>query len=415
MTNYTGKSTKTGMTKFFKGYILVLLIALIYGCAGAETPVQPDTTESESKDAVPVEFSDDEVLFTDSEVIAEGEISPVIFDRLLDLIHATPDGESIHLSIYLFDYEPMIEALTAAHGRGVSLNIMMDMSDRSDNLATANRFTELGDGVDIVRVFNDAGRIAINHNKFVLFSEVETTTGSEEHVVVQTSQNFKESGAKKLQDALILRDERLFEAYLNYWQEMKNRAGEGMADFEFMTYHSPEEKLEAYFYPKRIEGRYDGEDTVIELLNNISDPASAEIKIGMSAWSDSRVHIVDKLEELIRQGATVDIITKSSIGAQVLERLEAIDSPNANILIFNMSNEGPPRINIHTKLMLIEGEWSGEKMKLLVTGTQNFTNNALKNNNEVTLLLKNHEFFSEYNSYFEALKELPAVCCNLQN
>lgn len=403
------------MTKFIKAYIIVLLISLLYGCAGAESPVQPETTEPESKDAVPVEFLGDEVLFTDSEAITEGEISPVIFNRLLDFIKATPDGESIYLSIYLFDYEPLIVALTAAHERGVGLNVMMDMSDRSDNLSTANRFTVLGEGVNIVRVVNDAGPIAINHNKFVLFSEVETTTGPVEKVVFQTSQNFKESGAKKLQDAIILHDDHLHEAYLDYWHEMKNRAGDGMADFEFMTYHSPEEKIEAYFYPKREGGRYDGEDSVIELLNNITDPSSAVIKIGMSAWSDSRVHIVDKLEDLIRQGATVDIITKSSIGSRVLERLEMIDSPNADILIFNMSNDGPPKINIHTKMMLIEGEWSGKQMQLLVTGTQNFTNNALKNNNEVTLLFKNHEFYSEYNSYFEALKELPAVCCNSQN
>lgn len=403
------------MTKFIKAYIIVLLISLLYGCAGAESPVQPETTENESKDAVPVEFLGDEVLFTDPDLIAEGEISPVIFNRLQDFIKATPDGESIYLSIYLFDYKPLIDALTTAHERGVSLNVMMDMSDRSDNLATANIFTVLGEGVDIVRVVNDAGPIAINHNKFMLFSEVETTTGPEEKIVFQTSQNFKESGAKKLQDAIILRDDHLFEAYLDYWQEMKNRAGEGMADFEFMTYRSSEERVEAYFYPKRAGGRYDEGDTIIELLTNITDPASTGIKIGMSAWSDSRVHIVDKLEDLIRQGATVDIITKNSIGSLVLERLEMIDSPNADILIFNMSNDGPPKINIHTKMMLIEGEWSGKQMQLLVTGTQNFTNNALKNNNEVTLLFKNHEFYSDYNSYFEALKELPAACCNLQN
>lgn len=400
------------MTKRIKTYFALLLIALLYGCAGAESPIQPETTEPEPKSAVPVEFLDDEVLFTNPEVIAEGGVSPVIFNRLLDFIKATPGGESIYLSIYLFDYEPMIEALTAAHDRGVELNIMMDMSDRSDNLSTANIFTVLGEGVDVVRVVNDAGPIAINHNKFVLFSEVQSTTGLIEKVVFQTSQNFKESGAKKLQDAVIIRDESLFEGYLNYWQEMKNRAGEGMADFEFMTYHSQEEEIEAHFYPKREGGRYDGEDTIIELLNNITDPATAVIKIGMSAWSDSRVHIVDKLEELISEGATVDVITKSSIGPLVLDRLEMVDSPNADILIFNMSNDGPPRINIHTKMMLIDGEWSGEEMKLLVTGTQNFTNNALKNNNEVTLLFKNHEFFDQYDSYFKEMKELPVVCCN---
>ena len=59
--------------------------------------------------------------------------STVIMDKLINFIDATPGGSSIFLSIYVFDYKPVINTLKRSHSRKVKIHIMADMSDRSSN------------------------------------------------------------------------------------------------------------------------------------------------------------------------------------------------------------------------------------------------------------------------------------------
>jgi phosphatidylserine/phosphatidylglycerophosphate/cardiolipin synthase-like enzyme len=44
-----------------------------------------------------------------------------------------------------------------------------------------------------------------------------------------------------------------------------------------------------------------------------------------------------------------------------------------------------------------------------MTGTQNFTNNVLRNNNEISLILYNHTYIGKYENYFRELKKLPGI------
>jgi phosphatidylserine/phosphatidylglycerophosphate/cardiolipin synthase-like enzyme len=74
-----------------------------------------------------------------------------------------------------------------------------------------------------------------------------------------------------------------------------------------------------------------------------------------------------------------------------------------------MENNGIQKINVHLKVMLIEGVLHGESTNIVMTGTQNFTNNAIWNNNEISLLFYNHNFFETYKQYFEILKGLPGI------
>ncbi len=268
------------------------------------------------------------------------------------------------------------------------------------------------ENVEIVWIYNNASGSAINHNKFVLLPEVTTSEGTLEKVIFQTSQNFKESGNRKIQDGVILSDADLYDAYLDYWQDMKLLANEEMAEFEYREYEDPSTGITAYFHPKRSQKSAYGDDTIVEILDDIDDPASAKVKIGMSVWTDSRYKIMDKLEELFSQGAELEVITKSSIGPETYSGLEELANSGATVNIFNMENSGPQKVNIHSKFMMIDGAWNGEETQVLLTGTQNFSQNALRNNNEATILFPNHAFYTEYETYFNELKKLPVVCCS---
>src|SRR5690606_39302597 len=105
--------------------------------------------------------------------------------------------------------------------------------------------------IDVVIVTNDAGNIAINHNKFALFSKIETSTGEEENVIFQTSHNFTVADSRKIQDAVVLEDQALYNAFKQYWEDIKIRAVVGMAFFDYREYIDETKGIYAYFLPKR--------------------------------------------------------------------------------------------------------------------------------------------------------------------
>jgi phosphatidylserine/phosphatidylglycerophosphate/cardiolipin synthase-like enzyme len=400
---------------FFKFYFFIILLLLSFGCQeNDDMPVQEEIIPSPVK---PLSITLPEAIFTEPARIKDGMKSTVIYDRVTELVDATPEDASIYISIYQFyDFKYLVDALKRAFSRNVKVHIMVDMSSHDAGLISKNKVTvdalkALGDDVEIVLVDNDAGSIAINHNKFILFSQLSTDGGTLENVVFQTSHNFTRAGLSKIQDAVILSHEGLYQAYFDYWLDMKSLAPSGMKNFDYREYQDPAAGITAFFHPKRKDGAVYGEDTIIEILNDITDPSSATIKIGMSVWSDSRVIIVEKLDELLTQGAKVEVIAKSSIGQTIYDGLKALEQKGAFVKIYNMTDGNQRKINIHTKLMMIEGNWRGEETNLLLTGSQNFSNNALKNNNETSLLFKNHEFFETYNVYYEELKTLPGICC----
>lgn len=398
--------------KKFRNLFLILLFTF-YACSSSENktevpPEEPTTSEtplSESASQIPV------AVFTDIKEIERGAESATITNKLIDYINAVPEDASIYISIYFFEYTPIIQSLKEAYDRDVKLNIMMDMSDRSNNEKTLARMQTWGDDIQLVEIKNDASSIAINHNKFALFSEVSSENKKLKNIIFQTSHNFHSTALKKLQDAVILSNNELYNAYLKYWNEMAKLSTAGMKNYTYSEFTSNNGKLSAYFYPKRKNGERYGKDTFIEILDNITNPKETNIKIGMSDWTDSRINILNQLLELQSNGATIEIITKnSSKGPKLMAGLEKLQEAGAYVKVFNLKSAiDIPKINIHMKLMMIDGNYKNEKHKMIITGTQNFTNNAIWNSNETTLILTDHELFPDYENYFSNMKKLPGL------
>lgn len=400
---------------FLKGFLFFFLLGTISCTSGSETDDLPLVTEQEKEVNTVLELDAEKshlprVLFNDIQKIKEGSTSTIIFDNIVSYIKATPEQSSIYVSIYLFEYAPIIDALIKASERDVQLFIMTDNSDRSDNLSTINKFRNLDGQVEVIGVTNDASSIAINHNKYILFSEVEAVGGEIlKNIVFQTSQNFHSKGQKKLQDAVIISNTGLFNAYVEYYNKMKSRALSGMEKFEYFEYLDSSNEVMVTFYPKRKNGETYGEDSVIEILDQITDPSSTTIKIAMSDWSDSRSYIIDELIRLSDSGATIEVITKSGKGPAVMQGLQVLEDHGAFVKVFNMGSTGPAKINIHTKIMLVDGVLAGNQQKFVMTGTQNFTLNALWNNNETSLFLMDSNLIEEYEDFLKELKELPGI------
>ncbi len=394
-------------------YYLIALLFLLISCKDEkqQTPT-PEVPETETITPVNATFPD--AIFTDVNKIKQGATSLTILDRLVALVNATPKDASLHLSIFLFDYPPLIEALKKASERGVKLHVMMDLGREESQEMNPLTYHELkraleAKGGEVISVKNDASSIAINHNKFAIFSEVETTSGIVQNLVFQTSHNFTVEDAVKFQDAVMLADGGLYQSYKTYWADMQAKAGSGMKDYYYKEYSDASTGINAYFMPKRRNGVVYGDDTIIEFLNDITEPATATIKIGMSDWTSTRLNIVEKLAELQAKGARIELVVKNKIDDNILAGLRELESKGAFLRVYNLTDASKPKVNIHSKFILIQGNWRGANTNVLITGSHNFTNNALRNNNEAMLLLKNHKLFTDYSNYFESLKAVPGI------
>jgi phosphatidylserine/phosphatidylglycerophosphate/cardiolipin synthase-like enzyme len=355
-----------------------------------------------------------EAYFTETKAIAKGETSNVIMDKLVSMIDNTPASESIHISIYMINQQSVMDALKAAEDRGVNLHLIVDMSRSDSQVTNATSLpwlqTNLPNSEIIVSV-NDVSTNAINHHKFALFTKVQTADGVLQNVTFQTSHNFTNADARKIQDALVFNNADIYQAFLNNWELIKANASSGMkVNFVYNDTNVPAINAQLAFFPRITGGVHDGVDNILNSLNAITNVANAKVRIAMSDWDNSRQGIVDKLIALHNQGATIEVYAKDAAGTQTKVKLRQLQQLGATVRIFNLGEGSAAKFNIHAKMMLIEGTWQGQaNAKVIITGSHNYTDGALKTNNEVLVTLLNSPLFAQYDAYFNELKLIEPV------
>ncbi len=363
--------------------------------------------EKTQQEAKPHDIQLNKVIFTDpAKVKLRQENSTEIFDQLIKYFDAASVGSVVYVNIYLVDYIPIINAVIKAHEKGVKVHMLVDRS-RAESIETnvsaiqklQGKLTGQSSFTIVNNDISSGTSGSINHLKYVLFADLQTDEGNVKNVVFSTSSNFTAADMKKIQDAVVISDESLYSAFKVNWAHVQSFASGGMSAYNYQTYGSSNGDINAYFFPRRLNGAYEGNDTIIEILDKISDYGNTTVQVGMSDWSDTRVNVVQKLIALQEKGVRIEVIAKSSSGALIHTELQKLKAKGAYVNILVLP------VNIHAKFMLIKGMWDGKpNSEVIVTGTHNFTSNALKVNNEVILLLRNNLLFSEYQNYYNKLK-----------
>lgn len=361
-------------------------------------------------------------VFTDVRMIAQGKPSNAIINYLTSLINNTPKGASIYLTIYTFKDEfGLMTAINSADERGVKVHIMLDRGSTDFNDLTIDKLIAMSKNIDIVGIYNNVKSKSYgkNHNKFALFSELSTKKGDYKNVVFTSSENWTPGTEKKIQDAVSLSNKGLYDAYLQYWKDMKLHADHKMASYNYREYKNLKDGIEAFFYPKRRNGSYFGQDPIVQILDQITNPSSTTIQIAMAFWTNDRISILNKLQYLMNQGAKVEIVVRSSV--EIYGALEKLAKEGALVKMYNYTNvPNVKKIKMHSKLLLIRGEWGGHKTNIIVTGSENYNYSSLEISNNNNLLLssyhfKHSEIFDQYEDYFNAIKVLPGVCCTTKH
>lgn len=382
--------------KLFRIFIFLFLVPVI-SHGQSENKKENGHRQSILKNKIQL----NEVIFLDPHVINKRESDTRIMDSLIHYLNHTPHGAEVHISIYMFNYEPLIVALEKAYQRGVKVQMVIDngraRSSKIVNKKTIARFRSIIKSPShMLTVESDTYPSAINHCKYMLFSEVDMPQGKAEHVVFSTSHNFTLIGTKKIQDAVVFTNKKLYEAFKYNWNEIALRSQSGMKDF---TYREVDlGNIYAYFFPRRKNGAWDNADTYLEIFDKISDYSSASVRVVMASWS--RVEVAKKLIELHKKGVRVEVIAKDGDASDaVLEELQRLKDAGAYVKIIKMSEK-----DTHSKITLINGTWEGKRQGLVFAGSHNYTEKALKYNNEVLLRLADEGLFKQYDDYFDLLK-----------
>jgi len=333
-----------------------------------------------------------------------------IFRHLERLIDDTATGSTIHMAMFHFDEASIAAKLISANDRGVFVRIVFDaeaevLPDGRRPEPTRRLIEALGTdrsrGSWVHRCDVGAACIGtkgtpINHNKFFLFSN----TSGVGNVVVQTSSNLNGGNATNHWNnaVTLVGNSAIYSAYLQYFSDL---AAERKTNDYYRTANGGNAK--AYFFPRA--GTDKSTDTIYNILNeNVTCEGNTRVGtegthrtiIRVAMWTFTRGAIAAKLRDLADQKCWVDVIY-FDLDVGTLASL----SGHERIKLYQTSGQ----FIVHSKYMLIEGTYAGKKdSKWTFTGSHNYTNAALRENDEAMVRIESDTIHDQYRENFRLMR-----------
>lgn len=322
-----------------------------------------------------------------------------IRDHIVELTAASEPGSTISASIYnLTDFDlGYAEELVAAAERGVRVRVVLEtVTARPDrearDLLLERLGTDRGQASWVATCTEGCHGTRHNHNKFYLFSDV----GGQRDVVVQSSANLTVSnGNRAWNNAVTIVDNaELYQAYLDYFGDLAR----DVTDLDYYTTVNAG-AVKTYHFPRAGSGATG--DTVYNTLGNVActgnvDVGTADgrtiIRVGM--WYFGRTAVAERLAALAREGCEVDIVY-----TRMLDGPRNALSGVPNVTLSQLPDDEDGTI-IHSKYYLIEGSYADAERTVVFTGSPNFSNAALRANDETMVRIYNERVHDQYVANF---------------
>ncbi|WP_116023189.1 phospholipase D-like domain-containing protein [Thermomonospora umbrina] len=323
-----------------------------------------------------------------------------IHDHLIRLIANTPARASIRVVMYHFSERPVADALVAADDRGVNVQVILDSTAAAgvtDVLRRGLSSTPAGSWVRKCKARKGCIGSGINHNKFFLFTKV----GDKNKVVVQSSANMTfHNRTSYWNNAVTIAHGGLYDAYVNYFNKLRANIGNTRPGFWYTGTTAGPYKL--YTFPRN--GSDARTDTAVNVLQNVHCGKNPNLKtrIRVAQHQVSRDAIARELVRLKKAGCNVYLAfthldfnsSRPAVPGIIRGRL------SGTIKQCRAANQW-----IHSKYMTIEtgsGDYAGMRNKKFVfTGSHNFSNPALRTNDETWLRIDGPAIYRQYENNFD--------------
>ena len=361
-----------------------------------------------------------------------GAPSTTIEDKLIELIRHSKTGSKIRGSFYVIrDRFALVKALVMASHRGVDVEMVFDGGtkyrlDEPGNVLHKliyGGFDGRPDGLrclsgDCVKFCSGAlsiplsltgltkenvlgmgcSGIIVNHNKFFLFSELDT---GEKDVIAQTSANITSGQLGHYNDLLILKNDKVFfDGLMGYWENLKK---DDTAIFEkaYPNVVSDNGRLKAYFFPRMFL-----KDPVLSLLKKVSCKLpSSTIQVAQSVFT--RTKVAKQMARLRSEGCQIRVITRDDARQFSPDKKVAEYIGDDLIVLPYKGNEVDRQSvnSIHTKIILINASVNGssEKIPIVITGSHNLDLPSLRTNDEILIEIHNQRLFDLYNNFLDKI------------
>ena len=326
-------------------------------------------------------------------------------------IDGTAGGQTIKIASYLFDMGSTADKLIAAHKRGVNVQMLIDDGERSAELGKVR--TALGTDrskrsfVTTCQSGCHQPSPSIIHAKIFLISRV----GDAKWVSIVGSANpwYHNVYNSWNNQQQIVNDRTIFYSLNRYFHDM-------LADQNRDAYRTTSSgRYKLYFFPKTS-----GDPMILEVLRNISCTGVASgygsggrtvIRIAMWGWAAAREDIALRLNVLHQRGCKIEVLlNKDRTSKTVFAALLKPSSKYGKIRIYDGwydgNDNGVAGLYIHHKALIISGNWFGHPdTKVVYSGSQNYTYEGLRKNNEVVLRVKNNAVYNAYHSNFNYIRD----------
>jgi phosphatidylserine/phosphatidylglycerophosphate/cardiolipin synthase-like enzyme len=313
-----------------------------------------------------------EVYFTDPLTINNPDvIAGSIEERLIQFINNAQ--VSIHIASFEFDLTPVANALIAAKNRGVDVKWVTDDENglKYDVQPGRGQFALLqAAGIEVK---DDKGRSALMHNKFWIFDQQITWTGST---------NITKSGIfNQNNNVLIARSQEIAYIFEREFQEMWNgqfgpRAPSTVSNQWAILDGTP------------IQVLFSAEDHAIN--NLIALVNDAKINIRFLAFSFTDYPLAQAMIDRSKAGVDVKGVYETFGSTATGSELKTFWCAHVPV-----RQDGNASF-LHDKIIIIDNS-------IVVTGSLNFSSNADDSNEENVVILDNTEIAGLYLQEFEKL------------
>lgn len=342
---------------------------------------------------------------------------------VIDLIDSADNGSRIDVAAMVLLDDNVAQALVRANDeRNVHVRVVVDnktteYASRPGYARLTNQFedfdaltsTERSNQSWIQTCAVDRACVAstpadsnpLNHNKFFLFSSI-----AGKKVIVNSSENLGTSNLWN--NAVTLVDDApLFELYVDYFNSLAH-ANHAIDDpYAQFGGTGAVSSSKVWFFPRPApaSGNEEGNDTIGDILANTTCNTSTKIKIGMRNLGDetstlvskARLRIARELLECAQNGATVEIVY-DKMQTQFRDVIEG----SSRIIRYRMPSTKP---SLHSKYMIIDGNFAGTSGKWIFTGSHNYDRDSLRDNDENLMRLNNATIYDQYAANIERLKQ----------
>jgi phosphatidylserine/phosphatidylglycerophosphate/cardiolipin synthase-like enzyme len=340
--------------------------------------------------------------FTDP--LASGGSDPTILREFERLIDAAPAGSAIKCAIHSITRVEPADALVRARDRGVEVQVVVDGNVAASTRAGAVRLRDLGADVRFCTGNSGGGCVTSNvgnmHVKLLTLSATSDPDGAVRRSVCWFgSPNLTATtGMARFNDTVTVYDDTTlhtgFGRYFRALWDARSYPGNDFYDAAARRGYYRGATATVFASPaQRL-------DLVRSRLNDLKPASSCRIRVAQAQFTDGRRGLADLLVAHKRRGCGVwvavgfDADGGANIGPTALRTLKNAGIPVRKQLI-------------HSKFVLVAGNFSGEFRRRVYTGSHNWTYSANYDNDEIFVRMlaetgDRHPLYDAYRAHFAA-------------